>query len=313
MAYNIDDGATTLAPGDAFAALGNETRMSILRSLWDSEGPLTFSALQDATGINDPGRFHYHLDQLTTHFVEQSDEGYDLRGAGESVIRAVLAGAITENPKFGPTELESNCPYCGGTAVASYADETFSARCTQCGGLVEGEAFPPGTFMKYKFPPAGIVDRTPDEVLEVAHVLYDAKITAMFEQVCPECAGPVVFNFDICSEHELADRGICETCKTRRMVWLQPVCENCRYSRSFPAWFAIATNPAVVSFYYEHGVQWNRVPFSKLTWENAPYSVNIEEEVPSNDPLEIRFSIPLDNDELRITVDAELNVTQVIR
>lgn len=313
MPSNAHSGDARMAPDEAFAALGNETRMDILRALWEAEEPLSFSDLREAAGVEDPGNFHYHLERLTDHFVQQADERYSLRGAGEQVIRAVLAGAITENPTFGPAELDSKCPYCGGPAEALYEDETFTARCTQCQGLTESEQYSPGTFMEYMFPPAGVLNRTPDEILAVAHVLYDAKITAMFERVCPECAGPVKFDFEICPDHELRDDGLCETCETRRAVWLHPVCRNCRYSRSFPVWFAVAMNPTVIAFYEDHGAPWDRVPFSKLTWENAPYVSDISEKVLARDPPSVRIGIPIDEEELNVTIDHNLSVTEVTR
>jgi len=99
--------ARTLPPDDAFAVLGNETRMEILRALGAADGPLAFSTLRERVGVRDSGQFTYHLDELTGHFVERSDEGYRLRRAGERVIEAVLSGAVTEAPEREPTLEES--------------------------------------------------------------------------------------------------------------------------------------------------------------------------------------------------------------
>jgi len=49
------DGTSTLPPDDAFAVLGNETRMEILRALGDADGPLPFSELHDRVGTRDSG------------------------------------------------------------------------------------------------------------------------------------------------------------------------------------------------------------------------------------------------------------------
>lgn len=84
MPTETASGGTILAPDEAFAALGNETRMAILQALWDSRDPLSFSDLRDAIGIQDPGRFHYHLSHLTDHFVRKSGKGYVLRAAGNT-------------------------------------------------------------------------------------------------------------------------------------------------------------------------------------------------------------------------------------
>lgn len=308
-----DERGTILSPNKAFAVLGNETRMAILQALWSAERPLTFSELRSRVGVGDSGKFNYHLGRLDGHFVHQAADGYLLQAAGEHVIRAVLAGAITQNPSFEPSILDAKCPYCGGAVEAWYANETFTARCTECVGIIESEDYPAGTFMHYSIPPAALLNRSPDDVYTVAHVLYDAKLTAMLEQVCPECAAEVEFEFDVCSDHEVPDGGLCPRCGTRSKVWVRATCRNCRYRRLFLAWFAVATNPAVIAFYYEQAVPWDRVPFSKLTWENTPYVAGIEEELIAEDPLTIRVTIPAADDALHISIDADLNVLDVTR
>lgn len=77
-----DDAGSGLAPGEAFAALGNETRLEILRALGDVERPLSFSALHDRVEMQDSSQVNYHLDKLVGHFVGKSEEGYSLTRAG---------------------------------------------------------------------------------------------------------------------------------------------------------------------------------------------------------------------------------------
>lgn len=314
MAFDNDTKRRDISPEDAFAVLGNETRINILRSLWDAAPePVPFGTLRKNVGMPDSGHFNYHLDKVEGPFVRYTGDGYTLRLAGEYVIRAVLAGIITERPAFEPTELDAKCPCCGGTSEAWYADEIFTARCTRCEGVIRGEEYPTGTFLRYDFPPAGLVDRTPDEVLTAAHTLYDAKLTAMLGQVCPECAATVEFSFDICTEHETPEEGLCPACESRHEIWVTAVCENCRYRRQFIVWFAVVTNPAVIAFYHDQGVPWERIPFPKLTWENASYVGDIDEDVISEEPLRVRVTIPADDETLSVTIDEELNVIDVAR
>ena len=311
MVAHGGDEPTTLAPDAAFAVLGNEVRMDILRTLWDADDPVGFADLRGRVGIADSSRFNYHLGKLVGHFVRKTDAGYELRSAGEQVIRSVLAGAITQRPSFGPTALEARCPYCGSEVESWYDDDRFTARCTDCPGLTESEAYPPGTFMQYHIPPGGVIHRDPDEVLEVAHVFYDAKLTAILDGVCPECAASVRFDFDICPDHELPEDGLCETCGTRPNVWINPVCDNCQYSRLFPSWFAVVNHPAAIAFHFEQGVPWDRVPFSKLTWENMAHVGDIEEEVRAVDPLELRVSFRAEHESIHLTLDDALHVIDV--
>lgn len=74
-------GAAVPRATEAFKQLGNETRLAILLVLWDgyepfaSDSSLTFSELYDRVEVADSGNFPYHLDQLTGHFVEETDAG----------------------------------------------------------------------------------------------------------------------------------------------------------------------------------------------------------------------------------------------
>jgi hypothetical protein len=73
---------------EAFATLGNETRLSILLALWEAYEPfvatnaVAFSELRERVGMRDSGQFNYHLDKLRGHFVRKTDAGYELRRAG---------------------------------------------------------------------------------------------------------------------------------------------------------------------------------------------------------------------------------------
>ena len=48
----------TLSPDDAFTALGNETRVEVLKQLGTAEGPLSFTELRSRLGMDDPGQFN---------------------------------------------------------------------------------------------------------------------------------------------------------------------------------------------------------------------------------------------------------------
>jgi hypothetical protein len=113
-------------PTDALAVLGDETRIAILRALAEAEQPLSFSELRRRAGVDDAGRFNYHLSKLREYFVREEDGGYTLRHAGSRVVAAagvagngtpstaveddtVLEGARDDEPTTCPVCDEENC------------------------------------------------------------------------------------------------------------------------------------------------------------------------------------------------------------
>jgi len=309
MADGPDDGG--LSPDEAFGLLANETRMSILRTLWDADEALPFSRLLERAGADDSGNFNYHLDRLVGHFVTQVDDGYVLREAGKSVIRTVISGVFTADAYHEPVEVDERCPYCGSPAEFSYRDERIVVRCSGCDGVVDGDEFPLGTYMSYPFPPAGLEDRSPEEVIEAAHSLYDGKIIPMMGGVCPECAGQTSVDVDVCPDHRRIDGELCPDCDSRYKVWSEYYCTTCGYRRRSALWFKLLNHSAVVSFFHEHGDLDAFIPLRKLTWENARYIADISETVVSDEPLEVRVDIPFEGRTLQVTVDDDLEVVDL--
>jgi DNA-binding transcriptional ArsR family regulator len=96
----------------ALAALGNEHRIRILRALAAADEPLSFSELRQRVGIDDTGRFNYHLNELCGRFVRDGKAGYELGYTGERVVLA----ATDLDPEAATTAEDSNggnCPVCG--------------------------------------------------------------------------------------------------------------------------------------------------------------------------------------------------------
>jgi hypothetical protein len=72
-----------VAVGDEREFPSHELRLEILFALWAApEHSLAFSDIRTAVGEQDSGRFTYHLEQLTDHFVTEVDGEYVLQYAG---------------------------------------------------------------------------------------------------------------------------------------------------------------------------------------------------------------------------------------
>lgn len=79
------------SPEEAFALLGNETRIVSCkhcgtRSNQERGTALPYSELFAAVDIRDSGNFSYHLEKLTGPFVRQTDNGYELKQTGINVV-----------------------------------------------------------------------------------------------------------------------------------------------------------------------------------------------------------------------------------
>jgi len=112
-----DDGDEDVPPEDAFSLVANETRMDVLKALWEADGPRSFSALRERVGVRDSGQFNYHLGKLVGHFVRKTADGYRLSlddreleidchdGPEEAVHWVLTLRADGETvSKFGPYE-----------------------------------------------------------------------------------------------------------------------------------------------------------------------------------------------------------------
>ncbi|MFC6964419.1 helix-turn-helix domain-containing protein [Halocatena marina] len=100
---------------DALSVLANEHRIEILRVLADADEPLAFSDLRKSIGMDDTGRFNYHLMKLCGRFVRTTDSGYELGHAGERVVLAA-AGLDPDGVKAlaeQATTDDKECPVCG--------------------------------------------------------------------------------------------------------------------------------------------------------------------------------------------------------
>lgn len=299
-----------LSPEDAFGILGNEIRMNVLYELGQAPDPLSFSTLREAVGIEDPGQFNYHLEQLRGHFIRQTDEGYALRRPGRRMVEAVLSGAVTEAPRVDRTELEWACFYCGSTPIEiEYREEQVGVYCRSCPGSFAGadadaDALPAERRRLFynHLPPAGVTDRTPEELV-ITSVHWSAmEVMHLSVGICPRCSAPVERSATICEDHDATD-GLCDRCQ-RRFGGLQHVtCQNCIFEATTPIGTAFVAHPKLLDLLRTHDIN----PISPRDRRAHEMLMDYDETVHSTDPLEIELTFTLEGDErtFRVTDDFE--------
>ncbi|QLG61426.1 winged helix-turn-helix domain-containing protein [Halorarum salinum] len=303
------------AKDEAFQLLSDGTRLEMLQALWEAHdptdaSPLRFSELRERIGADDPGQIYYHLDKLTTHFVRRTEDGYELRESGMRIVRMLLSGTAIDDPEVEPVEVDVSCWYCGGQPELSYRDGWRYLECTNCDARCV-DTFPPGVISKNEFPPSGLRGRTADEINEADRIWGAHRRASVMDGVCPECAGDMpVTSVRTCEDHRPDWDGyqFCEACGSIFRTLVSHVCEGCKYQWQMPTLFYPTREPAVVAFYYDHGVE-----FDLATYEQRTHLLDYREELLSEDPVRIRITIPLEGEELRLTFDERMDVVDVYR
>lgn len=306
MGESDTDETATLSPDEAFALLGNETRLAILRTLAAAGEPLSFTELRNRVGIRQGGQFNYHLDKVVGHFVDKREDGYVLRQTGKRVVEAVLSGTLTEHPVVGPTVVEGwSCPYCGAPCEVRYREEHVERRCTSCTGLYgqrdDDEGWP-GDLGALQLPPAGIAGRDARAVLESAFTWSYAEWLVAAKGVCPRCSAHVDHTLLVCEAH--AEGGVCGACGRRKAVGFRADCTNCNTTLGSVLSMHLAASPELLAFLTTHGVD----PLAE-SWD---WGWDYEEDVVSTEPFEGRFTFTVDGDEVTLTVDENLDVVEAV-
>jgi hypothetical protein len=282
---------TTDETEEAFTALADSTRLAILRTLWErDDGVATFTELREALGMRDSGQFNYHLDQLTGRFVTKTDAGYELTLAGQLVYGSILSGAYSKETSFGPIPLSNPCPACGGSRTLTYADETVKVECDSC-DIAPSAGVPPGVFAGY--------DR--EDVPAVANRYFRTIVQQANNGFCWYCEGKTTPT--VVLMNELVEDTVEHPGKGDELPVVQYGCDRCGNSLTVNLGNSLLANPAVVSFYYDRGIN---VQETSL-WEFATWNTD-RTRLLDPDPLRARVSYHAGGERFDLVVDEGLSV-----
>jgi hypothetical protein len=283
----MDSDAEGLSPDEAFWLLGDQMRVAILRAVWvSSEEPNTFSEIRERIGSPDSGKFNYHLNKLVGHFLSKAEGGYRLTQAGREVVRAVMAGTITQHAAVGPSPIDAQCADCGGTLVVRY-DEYGIIECEDCGELV----------MWNEFPPAGLDTRSPEEFASTFDRWTRVRFGLAMDGICPNCACEMTMEI-----LDNAAEGVDDIATMHR-------CENCKYEARVPLFGHVVSHPATISFFYDRGVDVTELPY----WRMRSLAREFTEEVISQNPWTVKITMRFDEHTLELTLDERMDVVDVER
>lgn len=280
-----DDGADSER---AFSALGHEIRLEILNVLADAaesgEPALTFSAVYDRVDIDSTSQLSYHLDPLVGLFVRDTEDGYGLTQAGDRVVRAIRSGMYADRPSFEPTTLDGRCPYCDATVLtAAYRESALAVECDTCGGRV----------VTFDLSPAESRERTSIETLHSCNRRAHHEYATSLQGTCPTCGGSTDIDIE---SNDTPDSYSCVS-----------TCRHCGLRLFAPLEVRLLHHPAVVSFYWAHGIDAATLPL----WDLPQFVREWEVDALATDPYEFRVTVVHEGESIQLTVDADLQVAVV--
>ncbi|MDY6765411.1 MAG: helix-turn-helix domain-containing protein [Halobacteria archaeon] len=305
--------SSTLSSDEVLELLADETRISILKTLWDlkepypqGSEPVSFSRLIDAVGHQDPGTFNYHLGKLVGVYVEKNEDGYELSPMGNHVIHNLIAGTISDYKSVDQTPVDRSCHVCGSNdVIMEYETGRLYVKCTSCEGGYPDSDFPSGMLEAVGLPPAGLEGRTPNEIHEVDHKWAYFRWSSRFAGVCPVCSGQDTGTVMVCENHDSGERA-CDNCGSSHKIRVLRTCTVCKSWTLMPSWVApIYGSLKVASFYDDHGID-----VRSRSANTLGHTIE-EESVVSEAPLEVLVMINIDGDRLEVLLDDEGDVIKV--
>lgn len=263
---------------DQFELVTAEPRAAILGALatYQGENPRSpsvgFTDLRRRAGIEDSGNFNYHLDKLQPAYVRQTEDGYMLTFAGMSLVGMFQAGVGTETDK-GPVALDAACSICGTQLTATYENRLLSVTCENehrfpCDGL----------------PPNAVAGRTLREAISIQRHRTQHHLDLVHEGVCPACFDDIELEHDVLGESQAGHVFVA-------------ICKGCGWVSASSVGSYLLSEPAVVAFYYDHGVDVSQEPYWALELTVA------EPAVRSEDPLRLSLSVERGDERLTLVVD----------
>ncbi|MFB6269115.1 MAG: winged helix-turn-helix domain-containing protein [Halobacterium sp.] len=220
------------AAADAFEVLSDPSRVAILRELagqfYRHDGrPVGFADLRRAVGIDDPGRFNYHLDRLRDQFVVKRDDGYAPTVAGLKAIESAEAGVYTDDTEPASAAVDYDCPDCGGRATATYENHYVTVTCDDHGRL-----------FRTTVPATLYAGDDLDAVVQYAIAEMWRRVDRATDGVCPVCRAPAItVEFRAHDDAVLADT----------------TCAACYYEETNHVALFALSHPAVQSLASDHG------------------------------------------------------------
>lgn len=182
--------------------------------------------------------------------------------AGTRLLKLLSLGTGVKDPTVEASEIDVPCGYCGAPTAVGYANEFLFQVCTQCEPIYDRDgslAVATADYGRLLFvsilDPAGIEERTPEEIYKAGVIRDTRKAVMLMSGVCSRCSGTVESRVNLCEDHDTSPGNLCSNCGFRRSINPQFTCTVCKFM-SFPARSLLTgLHPDVIGFYVDHDVK----------------------------------------------------------
>lgn len=289
-----------ITPDAVFGTLANETRVRIVDALGDTGatapeeleyvpfdrrdvGGRSYSALREAAGVDDKGRFNYHLGKLLGTFVRKDDGRYRLTWLGQLTRRYLVVGLFGPGPSTRRIALETTCPRCDHRVEALYSeDQVCYVDCPACDCRLT----------MVHVPRRGASERSATPLLDAASHRFRSHVSMLTHGVCPWCAGSV----DAALHPD--DGGFVAAYRDQPVVTF--LCADCGGVYFPTVGETLLTHPAVVGFYQRHGADLRtRYPWS-LPFATDGSSVTLRD----RETLDVEVTLACESDRTTLELEA---------
>lgn len=269
------DGSEPARSHDAlmFSVLDSEIRLAILDALYDRtvepgpfSGEASYSSIKESVGIDDSGRFNYHLDRLTDEFVLKFGNAYRLTERGREIVRLRRTGTLTEDPQVAPKRIDSSCYLCGEQIEVFYANGFIITQCPSCSGTVDTEIFPTGTLSALPHPPSGVDGIDIETAFERAHQRFMCVYRSMARGFCPTCGSDVDVTVSHTDDGSTDEEDLLRHVTHDGLVMLS--CTHCGQHRVTHPLSATDDRDPMADYFITRGVTpgWDRLALA-LSWD----------------------------------------------
>ncbi|SMO76508.1 DUF7351 domain-containing protein [Halorubrum cibi] len=283
----------------AFSVLDSEVRLAILDSLYDltvASGPIAgnaaYSTIKADVGVEDSGRFSYHLDKLTDQFVTKTESGYRLAESGREVVRLRRTGILTDDPTVEAEPVDGECYRCGGEIRAFYRRGYLVTQCQECIGLIDHELVLDGALASLAYPPSGVSGVDIETAFERSHLRSVHTFRAMADGFCPNCGHDVTVTLPPAEGEEPGDDGYGFR-HVNHDGMIRFACDHCGRRHIAHPLYATDDREPMADFFARNGVDpgWDRIA-TVMSWPVIADGDDLVYETPDG----IRFRVDEDLD-----------------